>query len=155
MSEARCLQEIYAPHNACFGCGPSNQQGLRIRSFIEGDRCVATWMPQKQYEAFPGVLNGGIVGALLDCHLNWAGTMHLMKLRGASTPPCTVTSEYSIMLKRPCPTDVPLSLWAKVVATEGDKVTVEGALESQGKVRAVCTATFVAVEPGHPAYNRW
>jgi acyl-coenzyme A thioesterase PaaI-like protein len=151
----KSLQETYAPHNACFGCGPSNEKGLRIRSFAQGDEVVATWTPQPHHEAFPGVLNGGIIGALLDCHCNWAATWHLMKQRNAATPPCTVTGDYAIVLKRPCPTDGPLQLKAHVVESQGDKVTVEGTLEAQGKVRATCKGTFVAVTEGHPAYHRW
>jgi acyl-coenzyme A thioesterase PaaI-like protein len=155
MSEQKSVQETWAPHNACFGCGPANEKGLRIRSFLEGDSLVAHWTPQPHHEAFPGVLNGGIIGSLLDCHCNWAATMHLMKVKGAASPPCTVTADYAIVLKRPCPTDGLLSLTAKVVETSADKVTVEGALEAQGKVRATCRGTFVAVQPGHPAYHRW
>ena len=152
---SKSLQETWAPHNACFGCGPSNEQGLRIRSFIEGDACVATWTLQKHHEAFPGVLNGGIIGALLDCHLNWAATYHLMKQAGAERPPCTVTADYAIVLKRPCPTDGPVTLTAKIVESTADRAVVEGTLEAQGKVRATCRGTFVAVQPGHPAYHRW
>lgn len=151
----KSLQETYAPHNACFGCGPSNEKGLKIRSFIEGDACVASWTPEKHHEAFPGVLNGGIIGALLDCHLNWAATYHLMKQAGAASPPCTVTADYAVVLKRPCPTDGPVSLSAKVVESTADRAVVEGVLEAQGKVRATCRGTFVAVQPGHPAYHRW
>lgn len=154
MSE-KSLQETYAPHNACFGCGPSNEKGLRIRSFAQGDEVVATWTPQPHHEAFPGVLNGGIIGALLDCHCNWAATYHLMQQRKAASPPCTVTADYAIVLKRPCPTDGPVQLKARVVESQGDKVTVEGTLEAQGKVRATCRGTFVAVQEGHPAYHRW
>ena len=152
---SKSLQETYAPYNACFGCGPSNEQGLKIRSFMEGDGCVATWTPQKHHEAFPGVLNGGIIGALLDCHLNWTATVHLMKQSGAQSPPCTVTADYAIVLKRPCPTDGPVTLSAKVVESTADRAVVEGTLEAQGKVRATCRGTFVAVKEGHPAYHRW
>lgn len=154
MSE-KCLQETYAPHNACFGCGPSNEKGLRIRSFAKGEQVVAEWKPEPHHEAFPGVLNGGIIGSLLDCHCNWTAAWHLMNERKASSPPCTVTADYAIVLKRPCPTDVPLSISAKVVESDGTKVVVEGVLEAGGKVRATCKGTFVAVEPGHPAYHRW
>ncbi|MDX2008912.1 MAG: PaaI family thioesterase [Myxococcaceae bacterium] len=149
------LQERYAPHNACFGCGPSNAQGLRVRSFVKGDTVVAEWTPAPHHEAFPGVLNGGIIGSLLDCHCNWTAAWHLMSERRAESPPCTVTADYAISLKRPCPTDGPLSLSAKVVQSDGAKVIVEGVLEAGGKVRATCRGTFVAVEPGHPAYHRW
>lgn len=151
----KSLQETYAPHNACFGCGPSNEKGLRIRSFAQGDKVVATWSPQPHHEAFPGVLNGGIIGSLLDCHCNWTACHHLMVRDGLQSPPCTVTADYAIVLKRPCPTDVPLTLTAHVVEADGPKVIVEGVLESQGKVRATCKGTFVAVTEGHPAYHRW
>lgn len=151
----KSLQETYGPNTRCFGCGPANEQGLRIRSFEQGDEVVCTWTPQKHHEAFDGVLNGGIVGALLDCHLNWTATMHLMRKKGDSTPPCTVTADYAIALKRPCPTDGPVQLRAKVVESSGDRAVVEGTLEAQGKVRATCRGTFVAVAPGHPGYHRW
>ncbi len=155
MTDGPCIQERYAPHNACFGCGPANTKGLRIRSFAEGDSLIATWHPEPHHEAFPGVLNGGIVGALLDCHCNWAAAYHLMQAEGAQTPPCTVTADYAIVLKRPCPTTVPLSLTAKVIQRDGAKCIVEGVLEADGKVRATCRGTFVAVTEGHPAYHRW
>lgn len=151
----KSVQETYAPHNACFGCGPSNPKGLRIRSFEQGEALVATWTPEAHHEAFPGVLNGGIIGSLLDCHCNWAAAMHLMKAKGLSSPPCTVTADYAITLKRPCPTDGPLQVSAKVVEHQGDRCVVEGTIEAQGKLRATCRGTFVAVEPGHPAYHRW
>jgi hypothetical protein len=47
MATPQSLQERYAPSNACFGCGPANPQGLRIRSFEEGDAVVAHWRAQK------------------------------------------------------------------------------------------------------------
>ena len=48
------LQEQYAPENSCWGCGPSNREGLRIRSFAKNGEVVAEWQPQPKYEAFPG-----------------------------------------------------------------------------------------------------
>jgi acyl-coenzyme A thioesterase PaaI-like protein len=149
-----CLQERYAPTLACFGCGPANAQGLRIRSCVEGEKVVADWVPQEHHQAFPGVVNGGIIGSLLDCHCNWTAAHHLMKERGLDTPPCTVTAEYTIQLRRPTPLG-PLHLEARAVSTEGDKVVVEGTLTAGGKVCATCRGTFVAVKPGHPAYHRW
>ena len=152
---AKSIQETYAFDNRCFGCGPSNEKGLRIRSFVDGDRLVAHWTPEKHHEAFDGVLNGGIIGSLLDCHCNWAATEHLMRTRGLATPPCTVTADYAIVLKRPCPTNGPVEITAKAISVDGDKVLVEGEIIAEGKVRATCRGTFVAVKEGHPAYHRW
>ncbi|MFQ5795477.1 MAG: PaaI family thioesterase [Candidatus Bipolaricaulia bacterium] len=121
----KSLQEQYAPHNTCFGCGSANPKGLRIRSFAQGDKVVAEWAPDPRHEAFPGVLNGGIIGTLLDCHSNWTVAWYLTQRSGAEHPPVTVTADYAIELI------------------------------ANGQVCATCRGTFVAVKPGHPAYHRW
>ena len=149
------LQERYAPNSICFGCGPANAKGLRIRSFPDGEETVAVWQPEKHHEAFPGMLSGGITGTLLDCHSNWTAAWHLMRKHGLSEPPCTVTAQYSVTLRRPIPTDVPVELRARVVDSSEDRATVEATLTAGGKVCATLTGTFVAVKPGHPAYHRW
>jgi acyl-coenzyme A thioesterase PaaI-like protein len=149
------LQDTYAPTNRCFGCGPANEKGLRIKSRVEGDELVADWRPEPHHLAFEGVLNGGIVGALLDCHSNWAAAHHLMLKSGASGPPATVTSDFHVTLKRPTPMDVTLHLRARVVDSSDDRATVEASLEANGKITATCRGTFVAVKEGHPAFYRW
>src|SRR5204863_9501457 len=101
----KSLQDTYAPHTACFGCGPANAKGLRIKSFAEGEECIAEYRVQKHHEAFPGVVNGGIIGTLLDCHSNWTATWALLRRSGAKVPPCTVTADFHLVLKRPTPSD--------------------------------------------------
>jgi len=149
------LQERYAPNNACFGCGPANPKGLHIRSVVEGDQVVAEWRSEPHHEAFPGVLNGGIVGTLLDCHSNWTAAWHLMRRAGVDHPPCTVTAEFHVRLTRPTPTDGPVRLVARVVESTDDRAVIDAELTARGKVCATCRGTFVAVQPGHPAYHRW
>ena len=149
------VQEAYAPSNRCFGCGPANEKGLRIRSFESGDELVCDWHPEPHHLAFDGMVNGGICGTLLDCHSNWAATMHLMKKTGATTPPCTVTADFHVVLKRPTPIDAMLHLRARVVESGDDRAVVEATLEANDKVTATCRGTFVAVKEGHPAYHRW
>jgi acyl-coenzyme A thioesterase PaaI-like protein len=149
------LQDRYAPNNRCFGCGPANEKGLRIKSHAQGEVVVAEWTPEPHHLAFEGMLNGGICGALLDCHSNWTAAWHLMTASGADTPPCTVTADFHVKLKRPTPMDVPLKLTARVVESQEDRATVEATLEAGDKVTATCRGTFVAVKPGHPAYHRW
>ena len=151
------VQEIFAPDNGCFGCGPANAKGLRIRSFLNvaGDALEAEWRAEPHHQAFPGVLNGGICGALLDCHSNWAAAMHLMRRSAATSPPCTVTSDFSVTLKRPTPMDTALMLSARVVESTADRAVVLATLSAGGKVTATCRGTFVAVREGHPAFHRW
>jgi acyl-coenzyme A thioesterase PaaI-like protein len=149
------LQERYAPGNRCFGCGPANGKGLRIRSFPDGDEVVATWTPEPHHEAYSGFLSGGICGALLDCHSNWTAAWHLMRQAGSEAPPCTVTSELAVKLRRPTPMGVPLRLRARVAESGADLAIVDASIEAEGKVTATCRGTFVAVQEGHPAFHRW
>ncbi len=165
----KSLQETYAPSNACFGCGPANAKGLRIRSFVLGDpvlgeSVVAEWRAEPHHEAFPGMLNGGILGALLDCHSNWTAAWHLMRRAGAETPPCTVTAEFHVKLLRPTPSSALIRLRATVADSTDDRATIDAVLEAVTqaadgaeivKPTATCRGVFVAVKEGHPAFHRW
>jgi acyl-coenzyme A thioesterase PaaI-like protein len=156
----RSLQERFAPNLLCFGCGPANEQGLRIRSVPnpdDPDEVVLRWQAHEHHQAFPGMINGGIIGSLLDCHCNWTAAWKLMRIRGEAKPPCTVTADYAVKLLRPTPLDAPVEIRARAVEVDGDKVIVEATLTSTktGKVCATCRGTFVAVKEGHPAYHRW
>lgn len=155
MEQEKSIQEIYAPKGVCFGCGVANEKGLRIRSFEKDGEYFAEWRAEKHHEAFPGMLNGGIIGALLDCHSNWAAAHFLMKQNDKAEPDCTVTANYSIKLLRPTPSDALIKLRAKVVESSEDCATVEAELIANDKVCATCKGLFVAVKEGHPAYHRW
>ena len=155
MTKEKSLQETYAPDGICFGCGVKNEKGLRIRSFADGEETVCEWRAEPHHQAFPGMLNGGIVGALLDCHSNWTAANFLMKRDGKTEPDCTVTANYSIKLLRPTPFDATIYLKARVVESTEDRATVEAELIANDKVCATCKGLFVAVKEGHPAFHRW
>ena len=155
------VQDQYAPANRCFGCGPANPQGLRLRSHRTppgqgpDDELVATFQPAPHHLAFEGIVNGGIIGALLDCHSNWTAAMALMHRQGVDAPPCTVTADFHVTLKRPTPIEATLELRARPVEIRDDRAVIEATLTAAGKVTATCRGTFVAVKEGHPAYHRW
>ena len=149
------VQREFAPTSICFGCGPANEKGLRINSTRSEDGLELWFTPSKEHRAFPGVVNGGIIGTLLDCHGNWAAAVALMDANGDSEPPCTVTASYSIQLRRPTPTDVPLHVTARVVDLQDDRADVEMELHAEGKLCAKGKGLFVAVTEGHPAFHRW
>ena len=153
--ERKSLQERYAPAGICFGCGPANAKGLRIRSFETGDQVVCEWKAEPHHQAWEGVINGGILGALMDCHGNWTAAWHLMHKSGADALPATVTADFHVFLKRPTPVGAPLTIRARVVESSEDRATVEETMESNCKITATCRGTFVAVPPGHPAFHRW
>jgi len=154
MSGSQSLQDRFAPRNRCFGCGPANERGLRIKSHAVLGEVVAEWTPERHHEAFDGVVNGGVIGVLFDCHSSWTAAWHLMACAGAAEPPCTVTADFHVHLLWPTPSIGPLRLRAWVVDSEADRATVEAILEADGRTTATCRGTFVAVVEGHPAFHR-
>jgi acyl-coenzyme A thioesterase PaaI-like protein len=129
--------------------------GLHIKSFPSGDDVVAEWRPEPHHEAYPGALNGGVIGTLLDCHMNWTASYHLMRRDRLAAPPATVTAEYAVRMLRPTPSGGSVRVVAHVVEDRADRAVVEARLEVDGIVCAMGRGTFVAVKPDHPAYQRW
>jgi acyl-coenzyme A thioesterase PaaI-like protein len=149
------LQNKFAPKSICFGCGPANKHGLQIQSIPDGDIVIAAFQPQPHHQAFPNVLSGGIIGTLLDCHSNWTAAWSIMNNRNDLHPPCTVTAKYTVNLLKPCPTQNPVKLIASIVESNNKKAIIKSELIYDNMVFATCEGIFIAVEEGHPAYNRW
>lgn len=149
------VQEEYAPNSICFGCGPSNEKGLKIRSFRKENGLTMEFDPEEHHQAFPGMLNGGIIGSLLDCHGNWTAAIALMDQGGSTEPPCTVTASYSVSLRRPTPNDKILKIDSEVVELLPDRAKIRMSLTCGDKQCATGEGLFVAVTEGHPAYHRW
>ncbi len=149
------VQDRYAPRSTCFGCGPANEHGLRLKSRVEGDELGAQWRAGAAPQARARPHTRGIAGTLIDCHSNWAAALHLMRAGGADRLPSTVTAELNVRFLRPAPTAGPITLRAHVVEATGRSATVESSLEAGGEVCAIGRARFVAVGPEHPAFGRW
>ena len=147
------LQDRFAADDICFGCGPHNPHGLRIKSHVVDDELIADWMPGPDLEAFPGMLNGGIVATLLDCHSAWTAANHLMVATAAADLPVVVTADLAVRYHRPTPSDRPVHLAARVTEATERRVVVEAALTSDGITTASATSTFIAVRPDHPPYG--
>src|SRR2546428_9463316 len=56
----------------CFGCGPLNEEGLRLK-FVPGpDGSVAEFAAPQRYQSWSGMAHGGLVALLLDEAGGWA-----------------------------------------------------------------------------------
>ena len=113
------------------------------------------FMPSEEHQAFPGMINGGIIGTLMDCHGNWTAAIALMDQSGDVEPPCTVTANYSIKLRRPTPFGHEIIVTGEVIELADDRAKVKMELTSDGEICAIGEGLFVAVKEGHPAYHRW
>ena len=151
----KAVQEEYAPNSICFGCGPANKEGLQIKSYRVDEGLEMEFESKERHQAFPGVVNGGVIGTLLDCHGNWTAAIAMMDKNKLESPLCTVTAQYEVKLKRPTPFGHTLTLKSRILALQNDRAEVIIELKANGKTCATGRGLFVAVKEGHPAYHRW
>ena len=151
----KSVQDEYAPNSICFGCGPSNKKGLQIKSYRIDEGLEMEFECKEKHQAFPGVINGGIIGSLIDCHGNWTAAIAIMDKNSWDKPRCTVTAQYEVKLKRPTPFGTKLELKSRVLGLQNDRAEVIIELKAAGKTCATGRGLFVAVKEGHPAYHRW
>ena len=96
---ACCLRTLFLINCDC--TGPSNQNGLQLKSFRIDKGLEAHIQLPKTYQAFPGIMNGGAVGGLFDCHGNWTAAIALMDHSSLPKPPLTLTTEVLVRLTVP------------------------------------------------------
>lgn len=138
------IQDLYDPDfQVCYGCGAKNPDGLQLKSYRDGDRVVARFIPRACHLAIPGVVYGGLIASLIDCHGIATGAAHFQP-DPFGTPPRCVTGSLSVDYRRPTPMNGhAIELSAKVVEASDRKavaevtVTVDGELTAEGRVVAV------------------
>lgn len=145
------IQDRLFPDGVCFGCGPANADGLRLKSHPASDTVVtATFTPWPQHDNGVGFLNGGIIATVLDCH-SGAAAFHHADLRGwaplGGAPFAFVTAGIDLRYLRPAPLTATVDLVAEVREASEDAVTVDVRLEHEGKVRAEATALWKRWRP--------
>ena len=150
MSATLSLQERLYPELTCFGCGPANERGLRLRSFALEGEYVAEFLPWPEHDNGIGFLNGGIIGTLLDCHsaaavVDTAAAQGWRTLGDALLP--YLTAGLDVRYRRPAPLREPVTLRAEVSAASEPEITVHVWLEHDGKLRAEADALWKRWRP--------
>ncbi|GAB4401987.1 MAG: PaaI family thioesterase [Microscillaceae bacterium] len=129
MSFSSLYIQDYMPQNTCFGCGIQNPEGLRLKSYWESDVCVCD-MPhlESKYQGFKGLLNGGILATLVDCHAMGTALSHAYHLEsrpyGSLPAYMYATGSLQIRYLNPTPIDTPLRLLNRVQLVKDRKTVV-------------------------------
>lgn len=128
MSSTRAFQDDL-DQNYCWGCGIANPHGLHIKSIWSGDEAVCVWQPAPEHMAGPrGVLNGGIIATIIDCHSICTAVADAYRAEGRriGTDPMIwyVTGSLAVSYRRPAPLDHPLRVSARIRERSGRKTTV-------------------------------
>ena len=142
MTHSLALQDIW-PEGSCYGCGPANLHGLRIKSYWseDGNLVVASFQPEPQYNAgFPNVMYGGLVASLIDCHSIWTAIAFTYRAEGRDhgAPPSVsyVTGQLTVKYLKPTPLDQTIHLKAWVEGEVGHKTNVKCELGTADEVTA-------------------
>lgn len=147
--DAPALQDLIA-HNHCFGCGPGNERGLRLKSYWSGTGpSTARFTPQPHHcAAPPHFVNGGIIATLLDCHsiCTAIAAAHFEAGLALGSEPALhyATGAMTLTYARPTPL-VELSLIAWPVRADERSYTVSAELHAAGKVCVTAEVAAVRV----------
>lgn len=148
----RSFQETADPRGICFGCGTAHPEGLHIRSHPDPDgvHVVAEMLPDEKYCGWPGLVYGGYLAMLTDCHSNWTAIYAHYRNEGRtldSQPQIhCVTGTLSLAYRRPTPLGVPLTLRARVEGPVGRKTRVICDILADGLVTVSGDSIFVRVD---------
>lgn len=149
MNEVSIQDRLY-PQAACFGCGPSNQKGLRLKSYPGDGVFVATFQPWPEHDNGVGFLNGGIISTLVDCH-SAAAVMYEASERGWMPLPGAalshVTSRLDVRFRRPAPLHEPVQLRAVLTFVSEPEMTCAVELLIDDRQRATAEVTWKRWRP--------
>ena len=139
----KAFQDYYAPaFSHCYGCGPSNEHGLHIKSYWldkEKKETFARYTPKPWHTGgYPENVYGGLIAALLDCHGNGtalaAGYMHEGRAMDSEPALRYVTGNLTLNFRKPTPIDGELEMRAKITEVTDKKVVMEVSLLAHGHV---------------------
>jgi acyl-coenzyme A thioesterase PaaI-like protein len=138
------------PGNHCFGCGAENDLGLGLRSRWDGDAAVAVWTARPEHAAGPpGILNGGIIATILDCHgvCTAIADAYRREGRAIGTDPeiWFATASITVDYLRPTPLAMTVSLRSEIVERTERSTVVAATLTSDGRERARARVEAVRV----------
>ena len=134
----KAFQDYYPDdYSQCDGCGRLNQDGLHIKSFWDGEDSVCRFEPKPYHIALPGLVYGGLIASLFDCHGTGTATAvkyHQEKrIMGTDPPIRYVTASLQVDYLAPTPINVPLELRGKATKINDRKVTVSMSLYAEGQ----------------------
>ena len=133
----KSFQEHYPEHLAhCYGCGRLNEHGLRLATYWEGEGSVTRFTPQPFHCAVAGVVYGGLLASLVDCHSTGtaAAARYRAEGRDMDTLPAFrfVTGSLEVTYLKPTPLGPSIEVHGRVSEIRGRRVRVESNVVVEG-----------------------
>lgn len=148
--EIDAIQDYYPDDIAiCYGCGKNNEHGLHIKTKWDGKEGLFRFKPKDYHTAFPGVVYGGLIASLMDCHS--IGTAVAATYQAEERAPDTepeimyVTGKLTVSYIKPTPMDKELLLTAQVKELGEKKAIVTCSLIVEGETCAQSEAVVIRI----------
>lgn len=152
--------QLHMPENVCFGCGVSNEEGLHVQSYWEGEESVCQWESEEKYHGWAKLLNGGILATIIDCHCMGTAMADAYRKEGRSLDSDPVyryaTGTLNIKYLKPTPNDQRIELRAKVTEVKGRKTVMQcrslvaGVVTAEAEVIAIRVYDSSQDQGGNP-----
>jgi acyl-coenzyme A thioesterase PaaI-like protein len=149
--DSPAIQDFYPDDVAhCFGCGRLNERGHRFRTRAVGEGTLTQFTPEPWMTALPGLVYGGLIASLLDCHSTGSAAVFALAREGvaigAGEAPRFVTRHLAVDYLAPTPMG-PLRAVGRLVEATDRKVIVESDLEADGALTAKARAVLIRLDP--------
>ena len=109
-------------YSMCFGCGPDNPIGLKLRFQWDGKTARAEFTPTELYQGWSGTVHGGIIICLLDEAMSYAALFEGMRC---------ATTKIQVNLKRPASIEDTLIITASVTKKSRKLVETQARVSSK------------------------
>lgn len=129
------------PKNPCFGCGPANPRGMRLKFETDEERrcIVGTFRLGPEYQGAHGFIHGGIIATVLDEVMSKVSRLSDVR---------TVTAELNVQYLKPVPVGVDIQVQGFQVRRDGRQLYHRGEIrDPAGRVLARGHGRFVVVDP--------
>lgn len=149
----KSLQELIEPNGVCFGCGQKNLEGLQLKSFTDPDgvHVVAHVSPSPKFCGWPGLVYGGFLAMVIDCHSNytamWAHYLAEGRDIGSLPKIRCVTGSLGVKYIKPTPLGELLKFKARVEGDVGRKTRVVCEVYAGEVLTALGDSVFVRADP--------
>lgn len=148
------VQDEYADDFSwCYGCGRLNENGLHVRTGWDGDKTVSYYTPREEQIAVPGVVYGGLIASIIDCHSTGSASLALHRKNGHEPgsgvePPRFVTASLHVDYLKPTPHGVTLKLVGTVEEIHPKRFRVLTEVMANGEVCAKGDVVAVVIPDG-------
>lgn len=148
------VQDEYADDFSwCYGCGRLNENGLHVRTGWDGDKTVSYYTPREDQIAVPGVVYGGLIASIIDCHSTGSASLALHRKNGHKPgsgvePPRFVTASLHVDYLKPTPHGVTLKLVGTVEEIHPKRFRVLTEVMANGEVCAKGDVVAVVIPDG-------